>query len=143
MPKAHRLSPNMLKRIGTGLLVLLVQYIMYMAMIALPMESEATKESIINRNRFYSLHCYSHRYHENHNGFLSINYSYLWLIVPQVLNGFTQLLVNMTTLEFTCAQASRTMQGLLTGLWGAKLSIRYLVMSSLDHVFFSRLGMLI
>ena len=72
-----------------------------------------------------------------------VDNTFLWLIVPQLLNGLAQLLVHMTTLEFICAQAPRTLQGLLIGLWYAMFSIRYLLMSTLDHVFTSSLGMLI
>ena len=61
----------------------------------------------------------------------------------QVLNGLAKLLVNMTALEFICAQDPWTMQGLLTGLWYGMFSICYLLMSSIDHVFTSSLGMLI
>ena len=69
--------------------------------------------------------------------------TFLLLIVPQVLNGLAQLLVHMTTLESICAQAPRTLQGLHIGLWYAIFSIRYLLMSTLDHIFTSSLGMLI
>ena len=65
------------------------------------------------------------------------------MIGPQILNDLAQLLVNMTALEFICAQDPRTMQGLLIGLWYAMFSIRYLLMCSLDHNFTSSLGMLI
>ena len=39
----------------------------------------------------------------------------------------------MTALEFICAQAPQTMQGLLIGIWYALCSIRYLVIGTLDH----------
>ena len=52
---------------------------------------------------------------------------YLWFIIPQLLNGLSSLLVSMTVFEFICAQAPRTTQGLLIGLWYATFSIRYLV----------------
>ena len=66
--------------------------------------------------------------------------TFLWLIVPQVLDGFAQILVHR---KFICAQAPRTMQGLLIGLWYAMFSIRYLLISSLDHVFTSSQDLLI
>ena len=65
------------------------------------------------------------------------------MIVPQILNGLAQLLVHMTTLEFICAQAPRTMQGLLIGLCYAMFSIRYGLMSSLDEALSSSLGIMI
>ena len=61
-----------------------------------------------------------------------VDNTYLWFIVPQLLNGLSSLLVSMTVFEFICAQAPRTTQGLLIGLWYATFSIRYLVVDVLD-----------
>ena len=80
-----------------------------------------------------------------HNHFRSINgthriisdpvdNTYLWFIIPQLLNGLSSLLVSMTIFEFICAQAPRTTQGLLIGLWYATFSIKYLVVGTLDNV---------
>ena len=44
--------------------------------------------------------------------------TYLWFIIPQLLNGLSSLLVSMTVFEFICAQAPRTTQGLLIGACG-------------------------
>ena len=64
-----------------------------------------------------------------------VDNTYLWFIIPQLLNGLSSLLVSMTALEFICAQAPRTTQGMLIGLWYATFSIRYLVVYVLDpHV---------
>ena len=71
------------------------------------------------------------------------DYTFLWLIFPQVLNGLAHLLVSMTTLEFICAQAPHTMQGLLICIWFVMFSLCYLLMSSLDHVFTTSIGMVI
>ena len=49
----------------------------------------------------------------------------------------------MTTLEFICAQALRTLQGLLIGFWYSMFSIQYTLMSTLDHIFIYPLDMLI
>ena len=62
-----------------------------------------------------------------------VDNTYLWFIIPQLLNGLSSLLVSMTVFEFICAQAPRTTQGLLIGLWYATFSIRYLVVSILDY----------
>ena len=146
LPSVHRLIPNMLKRIGIGLLVLLTQDIMYMAMIAFPVDNETAEEAIDDQNGFngfYGFYCYSYTSHKLRNGFVSVNNTYLWMIIPQLLNGLAQLLVPMTTLEFICAQAPRTMQGLLIGFWYAMFSIRYILMSSLDNAISSWLGLVI
>ena len=69
--------------------------------------------------------------------------TYLWFIIPQLLNGLSSLLVSMTMFEFICAQAPRTTQGLFIGLWYATFSIRYLVVGILDNVIIERRSWLI
>ena len=61
---------------------------------------------------------------------LPVDNTYLWFIIPQLLNGLSSLLVSMTVFEFICAQAPRTTQGLFIGLWYATFSIGYLVRHS-------------
>ena len=68
---------------------------------------------------------------------------YLWFIIPQLLNGLSSLLVSMAVFEFVCAQAPRTTQGLLIGMWYATFSIRYLVVALLDHFVTERRAWLI
>ena len=130
LPKIHKIMPNMLKRIGIGLLILVVQDALYTVLIALPMDGK----NITYTGGDYSSYCYNSKLQ---SGVVTGNYTYLWLICPQILNGLAQLLVHMTTLEFVCAQAPRTMQGMLIGIWYAMFSIRYILMNSLDQVFTS------
>ena len=61
-----------------------------------------------------------------------VDNTYLWFIIPQLLNGLSSLLVSMTMFEFICAQAPRNTQGLLIGLWYATFSIRYLFVGMFD-----------
>ena len=49
----------------------------------------------------------------------------------------------MTVFEFICAQAPRTTQGLLIGLWYATFSIRYLVVGILDNLIIEKRSWLI
>ena len=69
--------------------------------------------------------------------------TYLWFIIPQLLNGLSSLLVSMKVFEFICAQAPRTTQGLFIGLWYATFSIRYLVVAILDNFIIERRSWLI
>ena len=69
--------------------------------------------------------------------------TYLWFIVPQFLHAVSFILVSMTVFEFICAQAPRTTQGLLIGLWYATFSIRYLVVGILDNLIIERRSWLI
>ena len=72
-----------------------------------------------------------------------VDNTYLWFIIPQLLNGLSSLLVSMTVFEFICAQAPRTTQGLFIGLWYATFSIRYLVVGILDNLINERRSWLI
>ena len=72
-----------------------------------------------------------------------VDNTYLWFIIPQLLNGLSSLLVSMTVFEFICAQAPRTTQGLLIGLWYATFSIRYLAVSIADNLIIERRSWLI
>ena len=67
-----------------------------------------------------------------------VDNTYLWFIIPQLLNGLSSLLVSMTVFEFICAQAPRTTQGLLIGLWYATFSIRYLLVGLIDAFLFEK-----
>ena len=75
--------------------------------------------------------------------YCTLDNTYLWLIIPQLLNGFSSLLVSTRVLEFICAQARRTTQGMLIGLWYATYSIRYLVLYVLDPFITERRSWLI
>ena len=143
LPKIHRLIANMLKRIGMGLSILVAQDIIYIGLLASPVTTEAVEDPVHGSKWFYQLYCATYADHKSQDGSLLVKSTFLWLIVPQLLNGFAKLLVHMTTVEFICAQAPRVMQGLLIGLWYAMFSIRYILMSSLDHAFSSQHGMLI
>ena len=72
-----------------------------------------------------------------------VDNTYLWFIIPQLLNGLSSLLVSMTVFEFICAQAPRTTQGLLIGLWYATFSIRYIAVGILDNLITERRSWLI
>ena len=58
---------------------------------------------------------------------------FLLFVIPQILHGLSYLLVFMTVLEFICAQAPHTMKGLLIGIWYSTLSIKFLVVNSIDE----------
>ena len=72
-----------------------------------------------------------------------VDNTYLWFIIPQLLNGLSSLLVSMTVFEFICAQAPRTTQGLLIGLWYATFSIRYLLVGLVNTLLIEKTSWLI
>ena len=135
MPNLHRSTPNMLKRMGIGLVLLLLQELAYTALLATYMypglhHSNKTIAPGDGTKHTETKICYDLL--SNETATISTDSTFLWLIGPQILHGLAQLLVNLTALEFICAQAPRTMQGLLIGLWYATFSIHYLLMCPLD-----------
>ena len=96
-------------------------------------------QSLPVRECFLSRICrgtYCHQYND------PVDNTYLWFIIPQLLNGLSSLLVSLTIFEFISAQAPRTTQGLLIGLWYSTFSIRYIV-GILDNLIIERMSWLI
>ena len=58
------------------------------------------------------------------------NMPFLLLIIPNLLQGFSYLLVFMTALEFICAQAPLRLKGLLIGVWYAMLAANYVLLQT-------------
>ena len=148
--KIHRFTPNMLKRIGIGLLMMVMQDCAYIALTSLPVVHGKSPMYTFNSSFNPYTYCFNSRTNGtligSHNPFdphLPLDKTFLWLIIPQVFNGLGQALLSMTVLEFLCAQAPRSLQGLLIGLWYAMFSIRYLIMRSVDYAITSPDGILI
>ena len=99
----------------------------------------ASKRFSLTDNKF----CIKLRMHSFNQTDNPIDNTYLWFIIPQLLNGLSSLLVFLTVFEFICAQAPRTTQGLFIGLWYATFSIRYLVVGILDKYITERRSWLI
>ena len=59
------------------------------------------------------------------------NFIYITAI-PLIMNGFSYLLVFVTTVEFICAQSPNAMKGLLIGVWYSMLSIKFTLVNNLD-----------
>ena len=128
---------NMLKRMGLGLLLLLLQEVLYTVLISYR-ELSGLNIALECNHTIYNNHSTTENCLQIRTTIDSkapsdpMDNMFLWLIGPQILNGLAQLLVNMTALEFICAQSPHTLQGLLIGLWYAIFSIKYLIMSPLD-----------
>ena len=137
----HKYHPNMLKRMGLGLLccflneaidvVIQVTFMSsnngltncthfdknvidscYFLSSELNINNACTTISNFTDNRF---HC-----HNNDTPFLLV-------LIPNLLQSFSFLLVFMTALEFICAQAPLRLKGLLIGIWYALLAFNYFV----------------
>ena len=135
----QRYFPNMLKRLGLGLLCCLLKAVCEILIQATQADSTQPKcpstvtsplgycyfqNSLVIENgtcsNFTALT--HHEYYCTEN-----NTTFLLLIIPHVLQGMAYLLVFMTAIEFICAQAPLRLKGLLIGLWYASLSVGYLL----------------
>ena len=126
-PFFYKFLPNMIKRMGAGLLVTLFSILLELAMSVLINNAfrqlgfvDACGRNLINAS--------FPDYSTQPNTLLS-QYT---LIVPQFLNGFSLLLVFLTALEFILAQSPRSMQGLLVGFWYALQSVNVLLSTILS-----------
>ena len=145
---------RMLTKIWIGLYLSLLQVVLYIIVVAnYDITNWQLYHSVITNETRYtpSSECYSIRTGcDIHQEYLQcqqyndpVDNTYLWFIIPQLLNGLSSLFVFMTVFEFISAQAPRTTQGLLIGLWYATFSIRYLVVGILDKLITERRSWLI
>ena len=56
------------------------------------------------------------------------------IIISQILNGLSLILISLSALEFILAQGPRNMQGLLIGLWYAYQSVSVLLQIPSQHL---------
>ena len=140
---------QMLTKMRVGLYLSLLQIVLYIIVVVNHDTSHWPQHSHIQGTKlFHNKTCFDIRTSHllNQTEYLvsePVDNTYLWFIIPQLLNGLSSLLVSMTAFEFICAQAPRTTQGLFIGLWYATFSIRYLVVSILDNFIIERRSWLI
>ena len=133
-PFFHRCIPNMLNKLLLGLMVEFMSMLVlmvYNAMMHSAVDSVLPPNVSNNTAQFL---CHEILWGTRYNVFNPLAHpgDYLqplepitfgMLAIPQVLNGLSDMLVFLTALEFILAQAPRTMQGLLIGLWYAMQSV--------------------
>ena len=133
----QRYFPNIFKRMGLGLLCCLLKVITEIALQAT--QSIYATEQCSNFCPFVD--CYNLITKANVNFYLvcgNLNCTpgnsifLILLVVPQILQGLSFLLVFMSAIEFICAQAPLRLKGLLIGLWYASLSVHYLLVEVPD-----------
>ena len=133
LPCFHRYIQTMIKRLGIGLALVLLQEAAGILLVwgtkDVVTKCHATNNDLID--------CYTHKLSscgdkkyciDGH----TIDGTFLWLLVPLLLRSLSYLLVFMTALEFICAQAPLRMKGILIGIWYATFYLRYLVVNVLD-----------
>ena len=134
----QRYIPNIFKRMGLGLLCCLLKVIIEI-ILQITQQVYATEKC---RNVYPLFECYHSisQVQLNNNGtFRYIEHCkpgnsifLILLVVPQVLQGLSFLLVFLSAIEFICAQAPLRLKGLLIGLWYASLSVHYLLVEVPD-----------
>ena len=137
--RKYKYIPNMLKRMGLGLLCCFIKEITQIIIVYVTSTKKLCK--LVDKDHVVS--CYYISLEINNNGTCSLlseyqdycelnNTPFLLMIIPNVLQGLAFLLVFMTTLEFICAQAPLRLKGLLIGIWYALLAVYYLPVAVSD-----------
>ena len=147
---------RMLTKMWMGLYLSLVQFVFYIIVVINHNSKYWLQHSsvacVINSRHLFRYNagilCFKIRFENTFNNSCEttdnpVNNTYLWFIIPQLFNGLSSLLVSMTVLEFICAQAPRTTQGLLIGLWYATFSVRYLLVDLVDVFLFEKTSWLV
>ena len=141
LPRFHRYIPNMLHRLGIGVVLVFFQELAEMVIVLAYWEGYSTCPEITSRHSLLNFapigDCYgSHMYivvGKNCTNEALHDYCghgdelFLWSLVPIATHAIAYNLVFMTALEFISAQAPLEMKGLLVTFWYALSSQRYLV----------------
>ena len=152
LPYFRRYVPNLFKRLGIGLSLILLQELAGIMLVW--RAKEYFVEPFCNSTdpiKDHFAQCLLDKFHFNVNGTCStlqnytnkhypphcegedVNNLFLWIPIPQLVRSVAYLLVFTTALEFICAQAPLRMKGLLIGIWYATFSLQYLVTYELDE----------
>ena len=135
--------PNLLTRIGIGLILCLIKQLDYPILTylintkdqqALSCGVKTLESFTVNSYSATTLCLFATTQVVSDNGtcvpfcpeMITHSDIFYLLLIPQIIEGLSSLLVFMTMLEFICAQAPNTMKGLLIGIWYAMLSIQYM-----------------
>ena len=142
LPRFHRYIPNMLHRLGIGVVLVFFQELAELVIVLASWEDYGTCSSpITSRQSLFKFSpigdCYgSHMYFMvGNNCTKEALHDYcgqgddlfLWSLVPIATHAIAHNLVFMTALEFISAQAPLKMKGLLVTFWYALSSQRYLI----------------
>ena len=134
----HKYSPNMLKRIGLGLLCCMTKELFEIILQSVSTDVECHREEKVTFISCYFLASDVNLVTENGSEYCSsianTDYTnctqqispFIWLPVSSILHGLSFILVFMTALEFISAQAPLRLKGLLVGLLYSSLAIKYL-----------------
>ena len=140
--------PNMMKRMWFGLLMLFIQDVL--SLIIYKQIEPSTCGGYLNEVKKYhssSIICYYSLIEFANDtvwrnttdcvnvcpsSLYTMDSTLMWLLVPQILQGFGYMLVFVSVLEFICAQAPFRLKGFMVGIWYAMLSIKYLFINIIE-----------
>ena len=117
-PWCGRFIPSMVVRMGMGLLLELFSLLILTAL-NFNMESDSSHLNVSCGSLATT--------GQTANVSTLAPFSIYLFVIPQFLNGLSQVLVSVTTLEFILAQAPVGMQGFLIGLWYSMQSVHVFV----------------
>ena len=130
LPLFHKYIPNMLKRIGMGMCLYLLALV---ANIAIDTTGQVMKWSQTNYTHNEStIACLLQ---SNVSDDSQLPFEYYWTLIPTVLTSLGNLILKITSLEFTLAQSPAGMKGLLFGLWFAVVGFADLIGYNLPYLF--------
>ena len=149
LPYFRRYVPNLFKRLGIGLTLILLQELVGIMIVW--RANEEFVETFCNSTKIRSnhfAHCFIGKFYFHKNGVCTANpfqaenqckgeavsSLFLWILIPQLIRSVAYLLVFTTALEFICAQAPLRMKGLLIGIWYATFALQYLATYAPDEV---------
>ena len=139
--------PNMMKRMWFGLLMLFIQDVLSL-IIYKQVEGPSTCGYLneVNKYRSSSIICYYSLIEFANDtvcnttdcvnvcpsSLYTMDSTLMWLLVPQILQGFGYMLVFVSVLEFICAQAPIRMKGFMVGIWYAMFFIKYMFINIIE-----------
>ena len=130
LPLFHKYIPNMLKRIGVGMCLYLLALV---ANITIDTTGQVMKWSQTNYTHNEStIACLLQ---SNVSDDSQLPFEYYWTLIPTVLTSLGNLILKITSLEFTLAQSPAGMKGLLFGLWFAVVGFADLIGYNLPYLF--------
>ena len=114
-PCFYRYVPSMLRRMGAGLLLLILAQCCYAIL------------ELVGHRMDHSVGCVFTISSESHKHIHRLPIPFAFTMIPQAINGFGQLLLVLTSLEFVVAQTPTYMRALMIGLWYAAYGIASLL----------------
>ena len=134
LPRIRKYLPNMLKRMGLGLMLCLAKEVSELIIkVTVPVgcvSEDRSPQSCFFLTSDIHVNDSCERFVDLYSNFTCTSITsnhFTWLIIPVVLHGLSLLLVFMTTLKFICAQAPLQMKGVLISLWYSSQAVSFLI----------------